>query len=166
MNKKTTKLHHSKLSNDLMNYINNNINTDINIDQLSIEYGISKCHFHKIFKEYTGSTIYQFIKAVRLQKASNTHIVPHRPRTRSRSNKGQGQTIPSQISNLQMRPAANAGPSHKDTKDQKTRSTILAENRMAAVPLQPRSRKTTQIRGVAKDMCFPRHPRPLRAAPR
>ena len=74
MNKKTTKLHHSKLSNDLMNYINNNINTDINIEQLSLEYGISKCHFHKIFKEYTGGTIYQFIKSVRLQKASNMLI--------------------------------------------------------------------------------------------
>ena len=42
MHKKETNLIHSKLANDLMNYINNNIETDINIDQLSHEFGISK----------------------------------------------------------------------------------------------------------------------------
>lgn len=74
MHKKQTSLLHSQLANDLMNYINNNIQTDINIDQLSFEFGISKYHFHKIFKEQMGMNIYETIKSIRLQKASNLLI--------------------------------------------------------------------------------------------
>ncbi len=74
MNKKATSLYHSKLSNDFMNYVYNNIQSDINIDTISMEYGISKCYFHQIFKEQMGITIYQFIKSARLQKASNILI--------------------------------------------------------------------------------------------
>ena len=74
MHKKQTNLKHSKLANDLMNYINTYIETDINIDQLSYELNISKFHLHKIFKEQMGSNIYETIKSVRLQKASNLLI--------------------------------------------------------------------------------------------
>ncbi len=74
MHKKQTSLNHSQLANDLMNYINSNIQTDINIDQLSQEFGISKFHFHKIFKEQMGTNIYETIKSIRLQKASNLLI--------------------------------------------------------------------------------------------
>ena len=74
MTKKSTNLYHSKLSNNLMNYVYNHMQTDINIDMIAVEYNISKCHFHKIFKEQTSITIYQFVKSVRLQKASNILI--------------------------------------------------------------------------------------------
>lgn len=74
MHKKQTSLIHSKLANDMMNYINNHMNTDINIDQISHELGISKPHLHKIFKEQMGSNIYETIKSIRLQKASNLLI--------------------------------------------------------------------------------------------
>jgi len=74
MHKKETRLSHSKLANNLMNYINEHIQTDINIDQLSSDFGISKFHFHKIFKEQMGTNIYETIKSIRLQKASNLLI--------------------------------------------------------------------------------------------
>ncbi|MEA3352345.1 MAG: AraC family transcriptional regulator [Campylobacterota bacterium] len=74
MHKKQTNLKHSKLANDLMNYINTNIETDINIDQLSFEMKISKDHLHKVFKEQMGANIYETIKSIRLQKASNLLI--------------------------------------------------------------------------------------------
>ena len=74
MNKKITQLNHSKISNNLINYVYCNIEIEINIDILALEYGISKNHLHKIFKEQTGITLYNFIKSVRLQKASNMLI--------------------------------------------------------------------------------------------
>jgi AraC family transcriptional regulator len=74
MHKKDTNLKHSKLANDLLNYINENIQSDINIDELSFEMGISKHHLHKIFKEQMGANIYEIIKSIRLQKASNLLI--------------------------------------------------------------------------------------------
>ena len=74
MHKKETNLKHSKIANDLMNYINENIQTDINIDYIAYELGISKFHLHKIFKEQMGTNIYETIKSIRLQKASNLLI--------------------------------------------------------------------------------------------
>lgn len=74
MNNKNTKLLHSKLSNNLMDYVYSNIEIDINLDILALEYGVSKSHLHKIFKEQTSMPIYQFIKSIRLQKASNMLI--------------------------------------------------------------------------------------------
>ncbi len=71
MHKKKTSLHHSKIANDMMNYINEHIDTDINIDQLALTFNISKFHFHRIFKEQMGTNIYETIKSIRLQKASN-----------------------------------------------------------------------------------------------
>jgi len=74
MHRKSTNLHHSKLANNMMTYINKNIDTDINIDELCVEYNISKYHFHRIFKEQMGTNIYETIKSIRLQKASNLLI--------------------------------------------------------------------------------------------
>ena len=74
MHSKKTNLQHSKIANNMMNYINNHIDTDINIDQLAYDFGISKFHLHRIFKEQMGTNIYETIKSIRLQKASNLLI--------------------------------------------------------------------------------------------
>jgi len=74
MHKKETNLTHSKLANNMINYITTNIDTDINIDEISKDLGISKYHFHRIFKEQMGTNIYETIKSMRLQKASNLLI--------------------------------------------------------------------------------------------
>jgi AraC family transcriptional regulator len=74
MHKKETTLIHSKLANDLLNYINDHIQTDINLDELAYDLNVSKYHLHKVFKEQMGSNIYETIKSIRLQKASNLLI--------------------------------------------------------------------------------------------
>ena len=72
--KKDTIQKHKKIANDIMYYIYRHIDTDINIDELCVEYNISKYHFHRIFKEQMGTNIYETIKSIRLQKASNLLI--------------------------------------------------------------------------------------------
>jgi AraC family transcriptional regulator len=72
--KKETKLQHSTIANDMMYYIYQHIDTDINIDELAKKFSLSKFHFHRIFKEQMGSNIYETIKSIRLQKASNLLI--------------------------------------------------------------------------------------------
>ena len=74
MHKKETLLEHSQIANNMMNYINEYIDTDINIDELAIKFKTSKYHLHRIFKEQMGSNIYETIKSIRLQKASNLLI--------------------------------------------------------------------------------------------
>lgn len=74
MKKKETSLLHSKIANEMMNYINTYIDTDININQMAQEFKISKFHFQRIFKEQMGENIYECIKSIRLQKASNLLI--------------------------------------------------------------------------------------------
>jgi len=54
-----------------MFYIYEHIDTDINIDELAASFGMSKFHFHKVFKEFMGINLYETIKSNRLQKASN-----------------------------------------------------------------------------------------------
>jgi AraC family transcriptional regulator len=72
--KKSTHEKRAKIANDVMNYIYEYIDTDINIDELSIELKVSKFHLHRIFKEEFGKNIYESIKSIRLQKASNLLI--------------------------------------------------------------------------------------------
>lgn len=60
-----------KISNAIMFYIYTNIDTDINMDELANDFNVSKFYMHKIFKEIFGRNIYESIKSIRLQKASN-----------------------------------------------------------------------------------------------
>jgi AraC family transcriptional regulator len=69
--KKETLHKRTKIANDIMYYIYTHIETNIDIEELSIDLGISKFHMHRIFKEAFGKNIYESIKSIRLQKASN-----------------------------------------------------------------------------------------------
>jgi AraC family transcriptional regulator len=69
--KRNTYVKRAKIANDMMNYIYKYIDTDINIDELSIQLKVSKFHLHRIFKDEFGKNIYESIKSIRLQKASN-----------------------------------------------------------------------------------------------
>lgn len=60
-----------KISNDLMFYFYKHIETDINLDELADNFKINKFYMHQIFKEVFGRNIYESIKSIRLQKASN-----------------------------------------------------------------------------------------------
>ncbi len=72
--KKNTYEKRTKIANDVMNYVYKFIDTNINIDELSLELNVSKFHLHRIFKDEFGKNIYESIKSIRLQKASNLLI--------------------------------------------------------------------------------------------
>ncbi|WP_419769893.1 MAG: AraC family transcriptional regulator [Candidatus Marinarcus sp.] len=63
-----------KIANNVMNYIYKYIDTNIDMDDLCYELQISKFHLHRVFKEAFGKNIYETIKSIRLQKASNLLI--------------------------------------------------------------------------------------------
>lgn len=71
MQKKSTRDLHIEIANKTMNYIYRNIDAPINIDELALEFNVSTNHLQKIFKEQMGINIYESIKSIRLQKASN-----------------------------------------------------------------------------------------------
>lgn len=69
--KKETLQKRTKIANDIMYYIYTHIDTHIDIEDLSIDLNVSKFHMHRIFKDAFGKNIYESIKSIRLQKASN-----------------------------------------------------------------------------------------------
>ncbi len=69
--KKETLQKRLQIANDIMYYIYTHIDTNIDIDELSINLNVSKFHMHRIFKEVFLRNIYESIKSIRLQKASN-----------------------------------------------------------------------------------------------
>ena len=69
--KRETIQRHTEIVNGVMNYIYTHIDTDINLDELAMVFKINKYHLHKIFKDIFGYNIYESIKSIRLQKASN-----------------------------------------------------------------------------------------------
>lgn len=71
MQKRSTYNKNVQIANNTMYYIYEYIDTDINIDDLALKFEVSKFHLHKIFKEIMGVNIYETIKSIRLQKASN-----------------------------------------------------------------------------------------------
>ena len=69
--KKATLDRRTQIANDIMFYIYTHIDTHIDLDELSLQLDTSKFHMHRIFKEAFGKNIYESIKSIRLQKASN-----------------------------------------------------------------------------------------------
>lgn len=69
--KKETLQKRTKIANDIMYYIYTHIDTHIDIEELSSDLDVSKFHMHRIFKEAFGKNIYESVKSIRLQKASN-----------------------------------------------------------------------------------------------
>lgn len=57
--------HNSKIS-DIVHYINENLCEDLSLDTLSQKFYISKYHLSRLFKQYVGFTIHQYIIKKRL----------------------------------------------------------------------------------------------------
>lgn len=55
--------------NNLIDYIDNNIYEDLNIDILADMVYFSKFHFCRLFKKYTGESIYSYIKRLRIERS-------------------------------------------------------------------------------------------------
>lgn len=69
--KRQTHNHHIQIANDILYYIYTHIESNIDIDELSQDLRVSKYHMQRIYKEIFGRNIYESIKSIRLQKASN-----------------------------------------------------------------------------------------------
>lgn len=53
----------------LLDYINDHLCDDINLDALCNSFHISKTHINRLFKKYTGSTVWEYVKIKRLLRA-------------------------------------------------------------------------------------------------
>ncbi|BDD10369.1 hypothetical protein FUAX_28010 [Fulvitalea axinellae] len=51
-------------------YIRSNYSAKLNLDKISMEAGLSKFHFLRLFKNYFGLTPAKFLNAIRMEKAS------------------------------------------------------------------------------------------------
>ena len=69
--KKDTLQKRVQIANDIMCYIYTHIDTEIDIEELSSDLNVSRFHMQRIFKDVFGKNIYESIKSIRLQKASN-----------------------------------------------------------------------------------------------
>lgn len=69
--KKQTLQQRANIVNKTLFYIYKYIDTNISLDELAHLNGVSKYHFHRIFKEETGKNLFEFITSTRLQKAAN-----------------------------------------------------------------------------------------------
>lgn len=56
---------------EIVDYVENNIHRVITLDEISSTFFVSKFHFHRIFKFYTGMTFTQYITKRRLQYIGN-----------------------------------------------------------------------------------------------
>jgi AraC family transcriptional regulator len=71
MRKKETFNRHQKLAFKVLEYIYKYIDTNINIEELASDLSVDRFHLQKVFKEQFDTNIYETIKSIRLQKASN-----------------------------------------------------------------------------------------------
>lgn len=55
---------------NVIDYIEINLEKEINLDTISKKVGYSKFHLNRIFTEYTGITIYQYLQRRRLTVAA------------------------------------------------------------------------------------------------
>ncbi len=54
----------------VLNKINNHLDENLSIEQLSSICGYSPFHFQRIFKEYTGESVANYVKRLRVEKAA------------------------------------------------------------------------------------------------
>lgn len=72
--KKQTLQQRANMVNKALYYIYKYIDTEISLDELAKLNSVSKYHFHRIFKEETGTNLFDFITSTRLQKAASLLI--------------------------------------------------------------------------------------------
>jgi len=69
--KKDTLILRNQIVNTTYYYIYKNLEHQIRLDELASINATSKYHYHRIIKEDTGSTVFELITSIRLQKAAN-----------------------------------------------------------------------------------------------
>ena len=73
--KRATAQLHARIVNDALYYIYQYLDSPITLETLAERHGLSVFHFHRIFKEQTGQTVYTTLQSIRLQKAANLLLV-------------------------------------------------------------------------------------------
>lgn len=63
----------------VIDYIENHLEKKINLDNISENAGYSKFHLNRIFTEYTGITIYQYLQRRRLTVAAEQLVCSDKP---------------------------------------------------------------------------------------
>lgn len=63
-----TKEHYDKFA-ELLRYLETNYSEQLSLDSVSSQVGFSKYHFVRLFKDYTGSTFYDYLTDKRIQHA-------------------------------------------------------------------------------------------------
>lgn len=61
---------YTKLINLAEDYVEKNIDRKITIDDLANYVGVSKFHYHRIFKELTKEPIYKFITRIKIERSA------------------------------------------------------------------------------------------------
>ncbi|MBR6396098.1 MAG: helix-turn-helix transcriptional regulator, partial [Lachnospiraceae bacterium] len=61
---------------NVCNYINDHYAEDIDADTLASIAGFSRFHFSRLFKQYTGSTYYEYLTKKRIEMAERYLISP------------------------------------------------------------------------------------------
>jgi len=61
--------------NSITDYIESNLDSPLSLEILSNHTGLSKFHFHRIFKAFTGETLYGFILRLRIEKAATLLLI-------------------------------------------------------------------------------------------
>jgi AraC family transcriptional regulator len=64
-----TKSYYQQKVSEVLNYIDNHLDEDLNVKSLSMKFGISFFHFHRIFKAYLNEPLGGYINRVRLDTA-------------------------------------------------------------------------------------------------
>lgn len=59
----------------VIDFIGTNLDADLNLEQLSGIACFSKYHFHRLFTAYTGLSLHQYVKWLRLKRAAHQLIV-------------------------------------------------------------------------------------------
>lgn len=57
--------------NRVADYIERNLATPLSLDQLAAVANFSKFHFHRLFQEHYGETLFQFVRRLRLERAAS-----------------------------------------------------------------------------------------------
>ena len=73
--KKSTLEEHNRIANDALFYIYTHIDTEIRVEELAHDLGVSRFHLQRIFREVFGTSLYQRVKSIRLEKAANLLVV-------------------------------------------------------------------------------------------
>src|SRR5271169_4763002 len=68
-------MNYNQRLNQAITYIGQHLDEEISLERLSDTFYISKFHFHRLFTAYTGLSLQQYIRWLRLKRAAHQLII-------------------------------------------------------------------------------------------